>query len=350
MSALLGRLRTDREWQAALALALFGLLGPFLFPDFRNQIAILWIFVVLAVTWDLQGGQMGYNSFGNVLFFGLGMYLGACAQIGMFFEVAEWTEFSGEQTFVHTPGQYFAGMAAGYLVAAAVPTLAALALGGLILAMRGHYFAICTMAIGVTAGEVASSVETIGAGSGLTVPVWPATVGDVAARNVFFCYVSFGVAALAYATVRWLLSTRFGLTLNAIRDDEDKAEAIGLPTRWHKTAGWCVSAFFLGLAGATMGHVVGFIDPTEVAFAGATFGVYMVLMAVLGGKGNVWGPVLGAVLFHFLQEFFWTYFLGWQRVLLGLLIVVVVVFFPNGILGIFRPPPGAAARSSAERA
>lgn len=348
MSGALRRLRTDREWQFALALVLLGLLGPALLPEFRNQIAILWILVVLAVTWDLQGGQMGYNSFGNILFFGLGMYLGAGVQIGLHFEVAEWTEFSGENTFVHTPRQYFSGMAAGYLAAAALPALAALALGRLILAMRGHYFAICTLGLGIAAGEIAASVETIGAGSGMTVPVWPEGVGDVGARNLFFCYLSFAIAVAAFATVRWLLSTRFGLGLNAIRDDEDKAESMGLPTRQLKAAGWCVSALFLGLAGATMGHIVGFIDPTEVAFAGATYGVFMVLMAVLGGKGNIWGPVLGALVFHFFQEFFWTYFLGWQRVMLGLLIVVVVVFFPGGILGLLgrgrraQPPPAAA--------
>jgi len=82
--------------------------------------------------------------------------------------------------------------------------------------------------------------------------------------------------------------------------------------------------------------MIGFIDPREVAFAGQTFGVWMVLMAILGGKGTLAGPIVGAVLFHVTQEIFWTYFLGWQRVALGLLIVVIVVFFPQGILGFAR--------------
>jgi branched-chain amino acid transport system permease protein len=79
--------------------------------------------------------------------------------------------------------------------------------------------------------------------------------------------------------------------------------------------------------------VLGFIDPRDTAFAGATYGVWMVLMAILGGKGTLWGPVLGAVIFHVTQELFWTYLLGWQRVALGLFIVLIVVFFPQGILG-----------------
>jgi branched-chain amino acid transport system permease protein len=99
---------------------------------------------------------------------------------------------------------------------------------------------------------------------------------------------------------------------------------------------WCISAFFLSLTGGAAGHLIGFIDPTEVAFAGPTFGVWMILMAILGGKGTIWGPVIGAVIFHITQELFWTYLFGWQRVALGALIVAIVVFFPMGIMGWMR--------------
>ena len=108
---------------------------------------------------------------------------------------------------------------------------------------------------------------------------------------------------------------------------------MGLRTGTFKSFAWCVSAIFLGLCGGALGNLLGFVDPRDVAFAGPTFGVWMVLMAILGGKGTLWGPVLGAVVFHITQEIFWTHLLGWQRVALGLLIVVIVVFFPLGILG-----------------
>ena len=85
-----------------------------------------------------------------------------------------------------------------------------------------------------------------------------------------------------------------------------------------------------------MAGLVGFVDPRELAFAGTTFGVWMVLMAILGGKGTLWGPVIGAVVFHAMQEFFWTYLLGWQRVAMGAAIVLIVVFFPQGIVGWLR--------------
>ena len=77
----------------------FGIAAPFLFPAFKVQLSILCVLIILATTWNIQGGEMGYNSFGNILFYGLGMYLCASVQVGMFFPLAEWTESGGEKTF-----------------------------------------------------------------------------------------------------------------------------------------------------------------------------------------------------------------------------------------------------------
>jgi hypothetical protein len=140
-------------------------------------------------------------------------------------------------------------------------------------------------------------------------------------------------AVATFALLAWLYSTRFGLALNAIRDDEAKAEAMGLHTRRYKTVAWSIAAFFLGIAGAVFGNMTGFIEPLEVAFPVTTFGIFMVLMALLGGKGTLWGPVIGAVLFDVVKELTWTYLLGWQWVTLGALIIVNIIFFPQGILG-----------------
>ena len=98
------------------AILIFGLVAPYVFPAFKVQLSILCVLIVLATTWNIQGGEMGYNTFGNILFYGLGMYLCASVQVGMFFPLAEWTESGGEKTFVHTPSQFFQGMAAGLVV------------------------------------------------------------------------------------------------------------------------------------------------------------------------------------------------------------------------------------------
>ncbi len=317
-------------------LLLFGLIAPFLFPAYKLQLSFLWVLIILALTWDVQGGQMGYNTFGNILFFGVGMYLCAGIQIGLFFPLAEWTAGGGEKTFVHTPQQYFQGLMIGLAFAGVVPMIVAGVIGYGILGLRGHYFAICTLGLGIAAGEIAGGIELIGAGQGMTTPPWPKNIGDTELRSEFFYYLCFLLLIATFMFLRWAYQTRFGLTLNAIRDNEDKAEAMGIPTMKYKIIGWMVSAFFVGIAGALMGNMVGYIEPVEVAFAGPTFGVFMVLMAILGGKGTLWGPVIGATIFHLFKEGFWTFFLGWQYVALGLLIVVIVVFFPEGVMGWLR--------------
>ena len=121
-----------------LGILIFGTAAPFIFPAFKVQLSILCVLIVLALTWNIQGGEMGYNTFGNILFYGLGMYLCASVQVGMFFPLAEWTESGGEKTFVHTPTQFFQGMAAGLVVAAIVPTIIAGLIGYSILGLRGQ--------------------------------------------------------------------------------------------------------------------------------------------------------------------------------------------------------------------
>ena len=161
-------------------------------------------------------------------------------------------------------------------------------------------------------------------------------VGNLEARGEFFYFLSFVVLILTFVSVKAIYSTRFKLILNAIRDNEDKAEAMGIQTMKYKIIGWMISAFFCGLAGGIMGGLVGYIDSTDVAFDGREMGVFMVLMAILGGKGTLWGPIIGATIFHIFKEGFWTFFLGWQYVALGVLIVVIVIYFPEGIMGWLR--------------
>jgi len=152
-------------------------------------------------------------------------------------------------------------------------------------------------------------------------------------RSLFFYVLCFVLAVLAHLVIRWLFKTQFGLAANAIRDDEDKAEAMGIPTLRYKQVGWAIAALFMGCTGAVFGNLVGYIEPLEVAFPVATFGIFMVAMSLLGGKGTLWGPVLGAVLFHVVKEATWTYLLGFQWVVLGLILIVNIVYFQQGIMG-----------------
>ena len=284
---------------------------------------------LLISTSDISG-SICCNTFGNIAFFGIGVYTATIMQIGLFADVAAYTAAGGMTTINLTPDQYFVGLFVGLAAAPLLAVAAAVVFGVALLGLRGHYFAIATLGLGIAAGELAAAWTYLGGSSGVQVPVYP---GSVESQRLLFYFLSVALGVATFVSLRWLYATRFGLAVNAIRDDEDKAEALGLRTTRCKIIAWCIAAFFLGIAGGLVGHINGFIDPREVAFNGATFGVWMILMAILGGKGTLWGPVIGAVLFHAMRELFWTYLFGWQNVAMGVLIVVVVVFFPVGILG-----------------
>ena len=311
-------------------LLLTGIAAPLLFPAYTNQIAILWLMIVFASTWDILGGQMGYNSLGNIVFFGAGMYMSAVVQIGLFYDVGMYTSGARTTHIVFTNAQYFTGFALGIIAAGISAALLAWATSWIVFGLRGPYFAIGTLGVAVAAAELIASWEWVGAAAGISMPVFP---GAPDTQKLFFYFLLFGLAFVVLVCLRSLYSTNFGLAINAIRDDEEKAEAMGLHTRRYKRTAWSISACFLGIAGAIFGNMTGFIDARDIAFPTTTFNIFMILMVLLGGKGTFWGPVVGAVVFQVIKEVTWTYFLGWQFVALGLLIVIIVVYFQQGIVG-----------------
>jgi branched-chain amino acid transport system permease protein len=313
-----------------LPLLVFGLVAPFIFPGLQYQIATLWVMVLFALTWDVMGGQMGYNSLGNIFFFGVGMYASAVIQIAQFADVGAFTAARGAVVIEYTDAQYFQGLVLGILCSGFVAAATAFALGWTVFGLRGPYFAIGTLGMALAAGELMGTWEWVGGGSGIAMPVYP---GSAEAKGLTFYFLTFAAAVLTFITLQWVYKTRFGLAINAIRDDEEKAEAMGIHTLRYKSVAWAISAFFLGISGALFGNITGFVEPLEVAFPTVTFGIFMVAMTLLGGKGTLWGPVLGAILFHVIKEATWTYFLGWQWVALGMLIIINVVFFQQGIMG-----------------
>ena len=307
-----------------------GIFAPILFPAYTFQFAVLWLMILFALTWDILGGQMGYNSLGNILFFGAGMYICAVVQIGMYYDVAEYTAHFGAVKIDYTPYQYFISMTLGLILASLGSLVLAVMFGWIVFGLRGPYFAIGTLGVAIAAGELVGAWDYLGGGGGITLPTYPGEGDD---RAMFFYILCFISAICTFIFLKWLYSTRFQLALNAIRDDEEKAEAMGIHTNRYKTIAWSFAAFFLGISGGIFGNMTGFIEPLEVAFPTVTFGIFMVLMVLLGGKGTLWGPIIGAVIFHVIKEVTWIYLLGWQWVALGTLIIINVVFFQQGIMG-----------------
>ncbi len=312
-------------------LGLFGIFGPILFPEYTLSIAYLWMMVLMASTWDTLGGQMGYNSLGNIAFFGVGMYVSAIVQISFFYEggVGEYTSAMGSIKPEFTDAEYFYGLFFGIIVAAIVALAMSVALSTFMFGLRGPYFAIGSLGIAVATAELTITIDYVGGASGISMPLFP---GDIEFRSTFFYILCFILTIISHFLLRWMYSTQFGLAINAIRDDEDKAEAMGIPTLVYKRIGWGVAAMFMGAIGAVAGNMAGFIDK-EVAYPIPTFGIFMVAMVLLGGKGTLWGPVVGAIIFHVVKETTWTYLLNLQWIALGLILIVNIVYFQQGIMG-----------------
>lgn len=304
--------------------------APLLFPDYGISLAAMWLLIIVALTWDMTGGQMGYNSLGNIFFYGTGMYVAAVIAISLVYDVGEYTAASGGGIYKFTDTEYFLGLALGTLGAGLFCSVMAVIIGYVTFGLRGPYFAIGTLGVAIAAGELVSNWEWVGGGQGIALPVYPGELGE---DKLFFYYALAGIGVLLIVFLSWLYNTRFGAALNAIRDDEEKAEGMGIHTLRYKLIAWAIAAFFIGMAGAISAFQLIHFEPLETAYQTINLGIFMVVAVLLGGKGTLWGPVVGAVAFHLFKEVTWNYFLGWQWVALGALIVIIVVYFQEGIMG-----------------
>lgn len=276
----------------------------------RSQIRILTtvaMFVVMASAWNLVGGLTGYSSFGNVAFFGLGAYTCAVAI---------------DAHRLHLP------MAAAIALAPLVPAAFAALVGLPLLRLRGHYFAIATLGTAVAVGEVVKNIEYLGGATGLFPPI-------LHRADLLFLYLMVGAALLAVLVSRLILRSRFGYGLIAIRENEEAAGVIGVNTTAYKVGAFAVAAALTGLAGGVFAVWNSFINQ-ELGFS-LDFNIQMILMAVLGGAGTLFGPVLGAIVLELLIQNLAgrSDVAVYAQIGLGLLLAVTVIFVPRGIVAFF---------------
>ena len=264
--------------------------------------------ITLATSWNLLGGMAGYPSFATAAFFGVGAYAGALAQgVGL-----------------PLPLAWAAGGAAAGVVAASV--------GMLVLPLRGHYFAIASLAVVIVLRQVATNWTGLtGGGMGLNLPV-PHSSPETQA---LIFYAGQAVVALLAVGVAGLVAFgRLGFALRCIRQNETAAGMLGLDARAAKVAAFTLSAVMAGPAGAIYASSVSYIEPGDVFDLVLT--VEPIIMAMLGGAGTVAGPVLGAALFLALEQTVWANFLSVHAAVLGAVVVVLAIFLPEGVLGRLR--------------
>jgi branched-chain amino acid transport system permease protein len=224
------------------------------------------------------------------------------------------------------------------LVGTVVATLAAAAVGALIRKLRGVYFAMVTIAFGQVFYFVAFRWNNVtGGDDGLT--GWhrlPIDLGflqlDIQHDDKVFYYFVLVLFALAVAVLAGLLRSPLGRSLTAIRENERRARFLGIPVELHVWLSFVISGAFAGLAGTLYALLNNFVDPRSLHW---TLSGNFVIMAVLGGMRSFWGPLIGAVIFVMLQDFVSSRTENWMSII-GLFFVLVVSFFPRGVLGAIK--------------
>jgi branched-chain amino acid transport system permease protein len=288
----------------AFAAAAPGLLSPFMVQFVIN----LFMLAILAESWNIIGGFTGYASFGNVAFFGLGAYT---------------TGILMTKAALPLP--------VALAAAAVVPMLFAAAIGLPILRLKGHYFAIATLGVAETMREVVYNVEVTGAGTGLVMPI--------ARTPALFFYLMLAILVAVTLVNVWLVRSRFGYGLIAIREDEDAAAAMGIDTTRYKTIAFAISGAFAGITGGVFAYWITFIDPDAVFRVIIT--IQMIIMAVFGGAGTVAGPLLGALVLASVSELLSTQLVALAELFNGLIVILVVLFMPKGLLEVLKAGRGS---------
>jgi len=269
---------------------------------------------LIAQAWNILGGFGGQFSFGHALFFGSGAYIQAIAQL---------------------QGGINAWVALGLAVVGAA--CVGLFIGALTFryGLKGSYFALVTLAFAEVFRIVALSVPFTGGGVGLMLPLREAPSNLQFASRAGYLWVVLAFVTAALLVSWWLRNGRFGAWLQAVRDNEDAARAVGVNPFRVKLGAIGISAAFMGAAGAFYVQVFQYIDP-GIAYGPAT-SVEALVAAIVGGVGTLWGPVLGAVVLHLLADLTRNLFgelPGINMVIYGTVLVLIVIFLPRGIAGL----------------
>jgi len=311
VSELNKRIPTTLVWLLLLTM-------PYWLPKVGGYVELGTQVVVLglaAMSLNFLLGYTGVLSFGHAAYFGLGAY-GAAMTI---------------RYLVPSTGL-------SLIVGTLVGTIAAAIIGPMIVHLRGVYFAMVTIAFGQVFYFIAFRWSSVtGGDDGLT--GWtrlPLDLGlvtvDIQNNPIAFLYLALAMFALAVGVMAWLLRSPFGRTLIAIRENERRARFLGVPVDQHIWISWIISCCFVSLAGALYALLNNFVDPRALYW---TQSGDFVIMAVLGGMRSFWGPLIGAAIYVVLRDYLSSLTENWMS-FIGLFFVLVVLFFPRGILGMVR--------------
>lgn len=293
---------------------------PFLSPEvyYLSFMFSVFMYVILASSWNLIGGYAGYLSFGHAAFFGIGAF--ATAKMAAVFELPPVLTI-------------LAAIPAG-----AIAALVALIIGYPCLKIRGPYFAVVTLCFAFVVDLAVKNIEYLGGAEGIWMQIMD--VPEKLSRSIMY-EVMLLLMVVTLAVAWWIGRSRLGAGLRAVRSDEEVAETMAIPTARIKIQAFILSAFFPGIAGGLFAYYLTYIH-ADVVF-NINISILIVLMAMFGGGGTWLGPIIGAVILTVVNELLSTFAQAEiARIIYGALFIVVTIFMPNGILDFFRKKIGRA--------
>lgn len=299
-----------------IALTVLGvvlLVFPWIVPSdyYRHLVIIALMWVVIGSSWNLLAGYTGQVSFGHAMFFGTGAY--AAGILVTKLGISAWW------------GMAFGGFVSMFF---------ALLVGWVCFRLRGPYFALATLAGGEIFRLIATNWESLTDGM-----VGILIIQTFRSKTPYY-YIALVLAALCILVIHIVMRSKWGYYFVSIREDQDAAESLGINTVLYKNVSLLISAFFTGMAGAFYMNYMAFIDP-EVVYSLHYISIMAILVGIVGGVATIMGPAVGAFIMVGVQETFRSAFFGlapkWishaHALVFGLLVIFVIMFLANGIVG-----------------
>ena len=299
-----------KKYLPLILLAVFSVLPLLGLSSYVMHILIFVImWAVIGMAWNLLGGYCGQVSFGHAAFFGIGAY---------------------------TSGILYSKLGAsawwGMPLSLLVVTASSLVIGYIFLRLRGPFFALGTLAMGVILRVTAENLTAFTEGD-LGIMIRERTWVE----KIWYYYIILIMAACTFYLIKKVVESKLGYYFVAIREDQDAAESLGINTTYYKTVALCLSAVITGLAGAFYTNYMGYIDP-KVVFALHDISIVTIMVVMVGGVATYWGPLVGSVIMVLLAEVIRSIpKLGTaHHTLFGILLIVIIIFLPNGIVGDYK--------------
>jgi len=285
----------------AAALYILGITGVFN-SNTQRYLLKMFLYCTLGSMWNLMSGYTGMTSLGQQTFIGLAGY--ALTVMTATYAMSYW---------------------AGFLVGVVIGAIVSLILAIILFRMRGMYFAVATWVIAEALRTFFTSWKFVKQGAGMTVAARPYP------STTTIYVIALTLCIIALVVIYFLLKSKIGLGLTAMRDDPDAASSVGVDIFKSKLLVFVICAIFTALAGGVFYLNKGSIYPA--GGFGISWTVSMVFIVIIGGIGTMGGPVLGSILYVIFEELLAKLPGGWTNIVLGLIAILVILFLPDGILG-----------------